>query len=275
MGAWPRAPALGEGGLALIALRIARSLTLFALSVGVLVGVWYGAIRLFNLDPYFAKDPGDVWSFVVSGPGAGANRAELARELTVTLRDAASGYAVGTAIALLVAILFVLWSGLQKTFMPAVLALRSVPLVAMTPLITLVFGRGLLAVSAIGTIVTFFPTVVFVSHGLRASPAAASDLVRAYGGGRGMALRKVQLPHALPALFAAARVAVPASLVGALLAEWLATGDGLGYLMVQAIASSSFDQLWAAVVLITVVSALAYALVSSLEGAVLSRFGNA
>ena len=115
--------------------------------------------------------------------------------------------------------------------MPIAMVLRSVPLVAMTPLIVLVFGRGLMAVTVIAGIVTFFPTLVNVTLALRATPQESIDLCRAYGASPRHTLRKVQVPSALPALFASLRIAAPLALVGALLAEWLATGQGLGYLI--------------------------------------------
>ena len=72
-----------------------------------------------------------------------------------------------------------------------------------------------------------------VTLALRAVPRESLDLMRAYGASRRTTLRKVQFPSALPALFASLRIAAPLALIGALLAEWLATGKGLGYLMLQ------------------------------------------
>ena len=83
--------------------------------------------------------------------------------------------------------------------MPVAITLRSVPLVAMTPLIALIFGRGVVGVTVVVGIVTFFPTLVNVAVGLRSAPELACDLVRASGGSRLMVVRKVQLLYALPA----------------------------------------------------------------------------
>ncbi len=254
--------------------RLGASFGFVLLSAAVIVGAWYAALAAFHLDPYFAKTPTDVFRYAFTDADAGPNRATLGHSLITTLRDAALGYLVGTAVALAVSISFVLSGTLQRSLLPLVVGLRSVPLVAMTPLITLLFGNGLSAVTAIGAIVTFFPTVVYLVAAMRGAPTAALDLIHACGGGRFNALRRVQLPAAVPALFAAARVAAPASFVGALLAEWLATGQGLGSLMVTSIASSSFDQLWAAVVLTTLVSAVFYAAVSGVEGHVVARFSD-
>ena len=73
-----------------------------------------------------------------------------------------------------------------------------------------------------------------------------------YGASRITTLRKVQFPGALPALFASARIAAPLALIGALLAEWLATGQGVGYLMLTSSNQGDYDMMWASVVLVVV-----------------------
>jgi ABC-type nitrate/sulfonate/bicarbonate transport system permease component len=157
--------------------------------------------------------------------------------------------------------------------MPVAIALRSVPLVAMTPLIALIFGRGLWSVTVIAGIVTFFPTLVNVVVGLRSAPSQSIDVVHAYGGNSWTIIRKVALLAALPSLFASARIAAPLALLGAVLAEWLATGKGLGALMLNSTTTSRYDTLWAAVVVITVVSILVYGIIALIESAVLNLLG--
>ena len=78
-------------------------------------------------------------------------------------------------------------------------------------------------------------------------------------------MRKVQLPSALPAVFASLRIAAPLALIGALLAEWLATGKGLGYLMLQSTTLSNYNMLWSATVLVTAYSLSLYTAISAVE----------
>jgi ABC-type nitrate/sulfonate/bicarbonate transport system permease component len=190
----------------------------------------------------------------------------------VTLTDAALGYVVGTAVAVVAAIAIVSARVVEQVVTPIAVVLRSVPIVAMTPLLALVFGRGLLGVTVIVSLVVFFPTLVNMIVGLRSAPPAATDVIRAAGGSTLQAIRVVRVPYALPALFASARIAVPAAIGGATLAEWLATGDGLGSLLVVSYSNSQFSTLWSGSVVIVAVSVLLYSLVSALEGPVLNRF---
>jgi sulfonate transport system permease protein len=166
----------------------------------------------------------------------------------------------------------VTFAAFERTVMPLAIALRSVPLVAMTPLLALIFGRGIVGVTIIVSIVVFFPTLINVVVGLRAAPTLATDVVRSLGGSDALATRKVRLLYALPAFFAAVRIAVPGALAGATLAEWLATGKGIGAMLVQDYASSRFDALWTESVTIVLVSVLFYAGIGMLERPITKRF---
>jgi sulfonate transport system permease protein len=253
-------------------LRVVRTLVLLVFSFAATIGIWYGFIWVFDLDSYFAKDPGAVWAYLVSGEGAIANRSELLHAFGRTFVDAGVGFLAGTLAALVVACAVVTRRAVEQTLMPIAIILRSVPLVAMTPLIALTFGRGLAGVTVIVGLVTFFPTLVNLIVGLRSAPAQACDVVASYGGGQLTVLRKVRLQYALPSLFASARIAAPGALGGAMLAEWLASGKGLGNLMLRATTSSRFDTLWSGVVLIVLVSVAIYSLVGLIETPVLARY---
>jgi len=253
--------------------RVGKTLGLIVLTLAVTCGIWQGLISVFNLSPFVAKNPINVYEFVFTSPSAASVRSQLWSATLITLRDAGLGYVAGTIAAVVVAICVTLRRELEQTLMPVAIALRSVPLVAMVPLLALVFGQGLVAVTIIAGVVTFFPTLVNVVFGLRSVPSNAFDLLHAYGASETAVLRKVQIPYALPAMFASARIAAPGALLGAILAEWLATGQGLGDLMVTSSSTANYSMLWAAVVLITAVSILVYNVVSAVERPVVAHFG--
>jgi ABC-type nitrate/sulfonate/bicarbonate transport system permease component len=253
--------------------RVGRTVGVSALSLGVMCGIWQGAIDVFHLSSFVAKGPVAVYDYLMTGPDGAANRSELLSALGITIRDAALGYVGGTAFAVAVALAVVMRRDVAQTVMPVAIALRSVPLVALVPVLTLVLGQGLESVTVIAGIVTFFPTLVNVAQGLRSAPATAFDLFAAYGASDFEILRKARLPYALPAIFASARIAAPGALLGAILAEWLSTGQGLGDLMVTSSSTANYSMLWAGVVAITTVSILIYNAVSAIERPVVARLG--
>lgn len=252
-------------------LRMLESTVFVVASIVLVLAMWSLTLRWFHLNTFFAKRPTDVWHWLTGAQG-GAHRSVLIRDLRITLGNAGLGYLVGTAGALGLAIVVAASRTIERAVMPVAIAVRSVPLVAMTPLIALVFGRGIACVLVLAGMVTFFPSLVQLVAGLRSAPAPASDLVHSFGGDARQQLIRVRLPYALPALFASARIAAPLAIVGATLAEWLATGKGIGNHIVLALSRSQYTDLWASVVVLTAVSVAIYGVVATAERVVIRRF---
>ncbi|MEU7630515.1 ABC transporter permease subunit [Nocardia sp. NPDC049220] len=254
--------------------RVGRFLFPLFTSLLLMLVIWYVFLKAFpQVGPRVGKTPRDVWTYLVTAPTAGTARQAIVDDLQITLRDAAIGFGAGMLAALAVAALFVSFAAVEQTFLPVAMLLRSVPLVALSPIIVLVFGRGLVGVTVLAAIVVFFPALVMITTGLRNAPRQALDLVAAYGGSRWTGLRMVAVPAALPSVLAAARISVPGALIGALLGEWLGSGTGLGASLIRAIPTFQYSRLWASIVIVTLVSVLLYAVVGVIENLVLARFG--
>jgi len=256
-----------------VAKAVALRLLAMVLALVFILVVWQVFLELFHVDSFIGRTPSDVWNFLTNSQTGADARQQLWEASVTTLTDAGLGLFAGASVAVIVALVFNLAPTAEHTFMPIAIVLRSVPLVAMTPLITLIFGRGLMGVTVIAGIVTFFPVLVNVSLALRSTPKAAIDLCHAYGADATTTLRKVQIPTALPAFFASLRIAAPLALIGAQLAEFLATGKGLGYLMLQSMTLSNYNLLWSAVVLVTIYSVIVYSIIAAIEKIALAKFG--
>lgn len=266
-------------------LRPWQALVASVLSATLLLGAWQSLISVLHLDSFFTKGPVDVWLFLTRGRpesslgdiGAGGSAADFwsafLPALGQTAVDSAVGFAVGMVGAVLLAGAMVAVRPLETGIMPFAIALRSVPLVALTPLLALVFGRGLLAVSILVGLVTFFPTLVNVLMGLKSAPQPACDVVRALGGSAVTVARKARLMYAVPALSASARIALPAAVTGATLAEWLATGKGIGNLLLRAGEGGDYLTLWSAGVLVVILVLVLYALLGVIDRLLTRRFG--
>lgn len=257
-----------------VAKAVAWRLLTMVLGIALVLVVWQLFLEIFGVDPFIGRGPSDVWNFITTGQVGADAREQLWKASLTTLTDAGLGLFAGASVAVLVALFFNLAPSAESTFMPAAIVLRSVPLVAMTPIIALIFGRGLMSVTIIAGIVTFFPVLVNVSLALRSAPKAALDLCQAYGGSPVTTLRKVQIPTALPALFASLRIAAPLAIIGAQLAEFLSTGKGLGYLMLQSVSLSNYNMLWAATVLVTIYSIVVYSIIAAIEKVMLAKYSD-
>lgn len=239
----------------------------------ILVIWWLFLLAYPDIGPIIGRTPVQVFQYLFTEPGAADARSEIFSNLWITLTDAAIGFVVGMAAALITAALFVVSRPAAQTFMPIAMLLRSVPLVAMTPLITLVVGRGVGVVGVMGGIVVFFPALVMIMTGLSNAPKQINDVIAVYGGNRWTALRRAAIPSAVPSLFSAAKISVPGALVGATVAEWLGTNKGLGATLQQALPAAAYNELWASVLVITVASIILYAIVGVIESIVLAQMG--
>jgi ABC-type nitrate/sulfonate/bicarbonate transport system permease component len=244
-------------------------------SLAVVLLLWVALLKVFNISPFVGKGPLDVVNFLFAVPAAETNRQAVLQNLGQTMVDAFLGFTAGMVGAVVIAGVFVLFRGVENALMPVAMLLRSVPLVALAPIIILVFGRQEPAVAAIGGIVVLFPALVTLVFGLRSASPAMLEVIDVYGGSRWTALLKVALPSSLPAFFTAVKVSIPGAITGALLAEWLATGKGIGYAIISAVSRARNNEVWASVVVITLVSIILYTVVALLEEAMLRRSGQA
>lgn len=251
---------------------VLKSLANTAIALVVVLALWMIALWALDVTPYIGKGPLEVFDFLFLAEDALANRDLVSTALSQTMVDAGIGFGFGLGIATLVSVLFTLSKSVESALMPIAMLLRSVPLIAMAPILILIFGRGEVTVAVMGAIVVLFPALVNIVFGLKSASAAMLDVATVYGASKLAALRFVAFPSSLPSFFAAVKISVPGAITGALLVEWLATGQGIGYAIISAIGRAKTSEVWAYVVVITLVSILLYNLVGLIESYVLKRF---
>lgn len=241
-----------------------------ALTAAIVLLAWVGVFWLFDLNPYFAKRPWDVWEWLVSAPAAAEHRAELFTAAGQTALVAVPGYFAGLALGVLLAAAFSLSPRVRGALTPVAVALRCVPIIAIAPLLVAALGRGSFGTAVVVALMTFFPTLVSCLYGLGQLPGQVADVFTTYATPRTRVLVLGRLPAMAPAFFAAARIAAPTALLAATVAEWLATGTGLGNMMAVDAATSRYTSLWSTVVVVTLMALAGYALVEAVERRVLA-----
>jgi ABC-type nitrate/sulfonate/bicarbonate transport system permease component len=253
--------------------QLVEGITNTLLSLLIVLLLWVAALWAFDVTPYIGKGPLQVFEFLFLDEKAFENQLLVGQALGQTLFDASIGFSFGLLFATIVAVIFTLSKGLEQALMPIAMLLRSVPLIAMAPILILIFGRQQVTVAVMGAIVVLFPALVNIVFGLRSATEAMLDVAKVYGANKLAALRYVAFPASLPSFFAAVKISVPGAITGALLVEWLATGQGIGYAIISAVGRAKTTEVWTYVVVITLVSILLYNLVGLLENYILSRFG--
>ena len=237
--------------------------------------LWWALIKLSGAPSMIAKTPGDVFAYLFLAPSADLAQTKLLAALAQTLPITFAGMIAGLSFAFVLAILSKLSPRLIQALMPVALITQTMPLVALTPLLVLILGRGTSLTLWITISVTFFPAFVTLAQGIALVPRSAEDLPRAYGATRWTTMRMVVIPASLPYLFAATRLTVPRALLGVMIAEWLATGRGIGNLLNQSRGYLDYGMIWSVAAISVILSVFFYQLVVVTERLVLGRLGMA
>lgn len=233
--------------------------------------VWWLLLLVGNLSPILAKTPLGVVDYLFFSPGSAKAQSRILAALAETLPLTLLGMIAGLVFAFALAVLGAVQPAILRALLPIALVTQTMPLVALTPLLVLLFGRGVAVTVAITISVTFFPSFVTLAQGLALVPKAAFELARAYGASAWRELYLVALPASRPWLFAAARLAVPRALLGVMIAEWLATGRGIGNLLNQSRGYLDYGMIWTVALVSVLVSILLYQAVVIAERMVLTR----
>lgn len=246
-----------------------------AASVALPFAIWWALLALLRVPAMIAKTPPGLFEYLFILPSAAIAQGKLLAALAQTLPMTLIGMLAGLTMAFGLALMSQIRPGIVRAFMPIALVTQTMPLVALTPLLVLMLGRGPAVILWITISVTFFPAFVTMAQGLLLVPRAALDVPRAYGASIVTQLRLVSVPASLPYLFAATRLTVPRALLGVMIAEWLATGTGLGNLLNQSRGYLDYGMIWAVAVGSVLISVLFYQLVVVVERRTLRRLGMA
>lgn len=241
-------------------LRALRRGTLFAAGLlAVLVLIWAGLIAVFDIPHYVAPRPHAVWAALTG------QWPTLSQALWFTLRSTLTGMALALVLALTLAALFTFSDLLSRAFLPLIVILRTAPILAIAPLLILIFGRGQATSVAVVVMVSFFPMMVNAARGFRSARANVLELMHVCGASWGQTFWKVRLPFAAPYVFTGIRMASAGAVLSAMLAEWLSGAPGLGTLILEASSFRRLPLMWAGVVISMMAATTLYFLTVQLE----------
>jgi putative hydroxymethylpyrimidine transport system permease protein len=189
----------------------------------------------------------------------------LTVHLPATMLVVGLGLLFSVLLGLLLAAAMDLSPLIQKALYPLIVASQTVPTTAIAPLFVLWFGYGVWSKVLVVLLITFFPITITVYDGLRAAGGGMERLLITYGAGKGDILLKLKLPCALPYFFSALKMAIPMSVIGAAIGEWLGAQSGLGYFSRRMMTQLDGAGVFAPILLLALAAMLAVALVGALE----------
>ncbi|HEY7644362.1 MAG TPA: ABC transporter permease [Hyphomicrobiales bacterium] len=220
----------------------------------------------------------ELWSTTVDKPVT--SKRSLVYHAWITLSATLLGFAMGTTLGVVLAVLIVHNVAADKSLMPWIIATQTIPILAIAPMIIVVLNAigisGLLPKALISTYLSFFPVVVGMVKGLRSPEPYLLDLMRTYNASPAQTFWKLKWPSALPYLFTSMKVAVAISLVGAIVGE-LPTGAvaGLGARLLAGSYYGQTIQIWAALFMAAALAACLVGLIGLVHRLVLGRMGMA
>ena len=225
----------------------------------VLLAVWEGAVRGFELPHYILPAPSRIAVAFIS------HFSSLLHHAATTLAEIALGLILGGIGGFGLAILIFYSPLLERALYPLVLASQMIPVFAIAPLLIVWMGYGLWPKATVAALIGFFPVVVNASDGLRAPSEETVELFHSLGATQWQVFRKLRLPGSLPTLFAGLKVAVTLSVVGATIGEWVGARRGLGYLMLQSNALLRVDVVFAAILMLSLLGLLLFGALRIIE----------
>ncbi|MDR3765610.1 MAG: ABC transporter permease [Butyricicoccus sp.] len=194
--------------------------------------------------------------------------------LPATLLCTGIGLIISVVLGILLAILMDASPVAEKTLYPVIVASQTIPTTALAPLFVLWFGYTIWSKVLVTVLITFFPITITVFDGFRSAKTDMIDLLRSFGAGKKEIFLKLKIPASLPYFFSAIKMAIPLSIIGAAIGEWLGANAGPGYFSRRMMTQLDGAGVFAPIVLLSVVAMVAVALVSWLEKKVITWRGD-
>ncbi len=230
-----------------------------------LLGAWELAARLdvladaLQIEPFLVPAPSDIAQSLWS------DRSLLADNGWVTLKEVLFGFALSVAAGVGFAVALHLSPTLRRAVYPLLVASQTVPIVVVAPILVVWLGFGIGPKLAIIALICFFPITVNTLDGLGSVDPDLLKMMRTLDASRWQTLRRIEAPGALPYFFSGAKIAVAVAVIGAVFGEWAGSSSGLGHLIQAASAQLQTARTFAAVVVLSALAILLFALLAALE----------
>ncbi len=220
-----------------------------------LLAVWEVAVALIEIPDFLRPSPLSIAAKISEIP------ARLMRHTWVTFSEVIIGFSLATIGGIVLAAVTAHSRFLSKTILPLLVISQVVPTIAIAPMLVIWFGPGDIARLTVVFLIAFFPVVVNTTAGLLSVEAELIDLVRGLNASRWKIFIKIRMPNALPHIFTGMRISIALSVIGAVVAEFVAAEEGLGYLVFSAATNLDTRLVFAAVALLAVMGVVLFHLV--------------
>jgi NitT/TauT family transport system permease protein len=221
--------------------------------------LWQIVVSVFHIPSYLLPAP---TSIVHSGV---KNWSSLVSNGSVTVVETLIGFGLSIVIGVPLAILIVYSRAFEQILYPLLVAMQTVPKIAIAPLFVVWLGFSTLPKVLVAFLIAFFPVVIDTVVGLESADPDMLQLVRSMGASNWDSFRKIRFPSAMPNIFGGLKVAMTLAVVGAIVGEFVGSNSGLGYLLLVATGNIDTALLFADIVVLTVIGIVLFYVVEFLE----------
>jgi NitT/TauT family transport system permease protein len=229
-----------------------------AILVGTLV-IWEVSTEVFRIRPLLLPPPSAVFAEWIHFADL------IIRNCLITLWEAIVGFGMAAVIGVGLAVVIIYSPLLRQVLLTSIVGVNATPKVALAPILIIWLGRGLESKYALAFLLSFFPIVINSVRGLADVPNDLLNLYRLMQASEFQIFRKVRMPNALPAMFDGFKIALPISLIGALVGEFAAAKQGIGFQMTIAGANFNSELIWAMIITIAAMALIMYRILVFIE----------
>lgn len=231
------------------------------LTIILLLVVWQVVCAVGAVPSFLLPSPLEVGGAIVG------DFSLLMSHALVTLEEALIGLAAGVAVGFIIAMCIDRFRVIDEALSPLITISQTIPTVAIAPLLVLWLGYGMLPKVLLVALTTFFPITVSLAQGFKSVDADSLDLMKVMGASWAQTFFLVKVPASMGHFFSGLRISATYAVVGAVVSEWLGGFEGLGVYMTRVRKSYSYDQMFAVIIIISVLSLALMGAVSLLERA--------
>jgi NitT/TauT family transport system permease protein len=239
---------------------------LIPVSVLLFLGAWHLIILRGRLPDYVLPEPGAVWRRFLDATEGGI----LWHHASYTLAGALLGLGLGLAFATIVGYILGKSPAMERITSPYVVAAKAIPILGIAPLFIMWFGMGLSSRALIAFTIIFFPMLVNMIVGIRSVSYEERELMRSYSASSWHVFTLLEVPAALPILLAGIRIGIARSMMGAIVAEYLGSQRGLGFLVNLGTGLTDAPLVFVGIFTIVILTTALYGLAVILENVLLA-----
>ncbi len=231
----------------------------FALVLLAVAALWQLMVTFFAIPAYLLPPP------AAAVAALGTHFAEVARAAIFTVVCTTTGMVISIAVAITLAVMFIASERASRALMPIIVLIRTIPMIAIAPLVILILGRGPAISIGMVALLTFFQIMLSAKRGFLAPSANVLEMMHSYGATFWQTQWKVRAPFAMPYIFTGLRIASGSAILCAMFAEWLSGAPGLGLLILDSYSVQNFPLMWATVLTSTTAAYLFFTLTLAAE----------